>query len=51
MKKKVFTWLVVVFLLFWLITDPRSMATSASSLADGIGQLFRSFIQFLGELG
>ena len=51
MKKKWFTWVVVVFLLFWLITDPQSMATSASSLADGIGELFRSLIAFFGELG
>ncbi len=53
--KKAIPLLVVVFLLFWMFTDPSGLADSAGAAAgqvvDLTGQLFAAVIDFLGALG
>jgi hypothetical protein len=53
--KKLLFWVVIVFLGFWLVTDPNGLADSASSgggnVADVAEKLFRGVIDFLGALG
>ncbi len=53
--KKVVLWVLIVFLGFWLVTDPRGLADSSSSAGSGIWsgaeQLFGSAIDFAGQLG
>lgn len=52
--KKVLIALVVVFLGFWLFTDPSGLADATSSaggqVADWGSTLFRAVIDFFGEL-
>lgn len=53
MKKTVIA-LVVVFVCFWLVTDPRGLAHTTSSTGGGAWgvtqDLFHSLITFLREL-
>jgi hypothetical protein len=53
MKKLVLA-VVVVFLGFWLFTDPDGLANATTSSADaiwgGAQALFSSVIEFIGEL-
>lgn len=55
MKGKVFTWVLVILVLFWLVTDPQGLAESASSLGSTLSswaeQLLSSLIAFARELG
>ncbi len=52
--KKLLLVVVVVFLGFWMFTDPSGLAQVASSGAESIWALaadgFRGIIRFLGEL-
>lgn len=52
--KKALVPLLVVFLGFWLVSDPRGLADTASSGGgrawDATGDVFDSAITFLGEL-
>jgi len=52
--KKVIFWVIVVFLGFWLVTDPRSLANAAEAgggnLWDVTEDLFRGVIRFFGAL-
>jgi hypothetical protein len=53
--KKVVLAGVVVFLVFWLITDPRGLAATSESAAStvwgGARQLFTALIDFATEVG
>ncbi|GAA1997980.1 MULTISPECIES: hypothetical protein [Nocardioides] len=53
--KKVVIALVVVFLGFWMFTDPRGLADAAGGaggqIAAWTGDFFSALIRFVGELG
>lgn len=50
---KVIAGIIVVFLLFWMFTDPSGMARVADSLGgslwDGTTQFFAAVIDFIGS--
>jgi len=52
--KKVIGLVLVVFLGFWLFTDPHGLATTAKTAGgagwDGLSQLFTKVIDFIGDL-
>ncbi|HEY1133345.1 MAG TPA: hypothetical protein VGE77_02110 [Nocardioides sp.] len=52
--KKVILLLLVVFLGFWMFTDPQGLATSArdggGGVWDALVSLFQAIIRFLGAL-
>lgn len=52
--KKVILVVLVVFIGFWLFTDPSGLATTAKEIggagAEGIGALFTKVIDFIGSL-
>ena len=52
--KKVLGVVLVVFLGFWLFTDPHGLATTAKDVGgagwDGLSQLFSRVIDFIGDL-
>lgn len=52
--KKLLLGLVVVFLGFWMFTDPNGLATAASDGAGAVWtmatELFRAIIRFFGAL-
>ncbi|MFT4082073.1 MAG: hypothetical protein QM638_05765 [Nocardioides sp.] len=52
--KKVIIAVLVVFLGFWLFTDPHGLATTAKSAGgagwDGATQMFTKVIDFIGDL-
>ena len=52
--KKLLLALAVVFLGFWMFTDPRGLADAAGTGADaawaGTTQLFQALIRFFGAL-
>jgi len=53
--KKLLFWVVIIFLGFWIVTDPGGLADSASSggsnVADVAEDLFRGVIDFFHALG
>lgn len=53
--KKVVLALVVVFLVFWLMTDPRGLAdtsgSAASAIWGGTQQFFAAVIDFVAAVG
>lgn len=53
--KKVLLVLVVLFLGFWLMTDPSGLADASGSAAGGLWgateQLFGALIDFVAEVG
>lgn len=55
MSKKLVIAVVVVFLGFWMFTDPRGLATTSESAAStvwaGAEQLFGAVIDFVTEVG
>jgi hypothetical protein len=55
MMKKALIALAVVFVLFWMFTDPRGLAEATgdmgSMLATWTQALFTAVIKFAGELG
>ena len=52
--KKLFLALVVVFLGFWMFTDPRGLADAAGTSADATWamttNLFQALIRFIGAI-
>lgn len=52
--KKVILAVLVVFLGFWLFTDPHGLATTAKDVGGagwhGLSQLFAKVIDFIGDL-
>jgi hypothetical protein len=52
--KKVVTVVVIVFLGFWMFTDPHGLAQFTQSTGDSVAgwgqKLFNSLIAFLGDL-
>jgi hypothetical protein len=52
--KRVVTVVVIVFLGFWMFTDPHGLAAFTQATGDSVGgwgqQLFSSLIEFLGDL-
>lgn len=54
MGKKVILVVLVVFLGFWLFTDPHSLATTAKNAGgagwDGLSHLFTQVISFIGDM-
>jgi hypothetical protein len=50
MLKKILPVLLVLFLGFWLVTDPHGLARATRSSADGTSSLFTSLITFLRAL-
>lgn len=53
--KKALVAVLVVFVLFWMFTDPRGLADAtgglASQLASWTEELFTAVIRFAGEMG
>ena len=50
MAKKVVLALVVIFLLFYLISQPRAAAGAASTVLDAIGTAFNALVTFFRAL-
>ena len=50
MAKKVLLALVVIFLVFFLISQPVQAADGARTILDGIGAAFRSIVTFFTRL-
>ena len=55
MKKKPVLAVLVVFVVFWLLTDPSGLAHASESAGSQVmvlaGDLFDALIDFLDELG
>ena len=50
MLKKALPVILVLFLGYWLVTDPHGLARATRSSADGTSNLFTSLITFLRAL-
>jgi len=50
MAKKVLLALVVIFLVFFLVSQPREAADGARTILDGIGSVFSAIVTFFTEL-
>jgi hypothetical protein len=50
MIKKVLTWVIVAFLVFFIAFNPKSAATVAQSLGATIGDIARGFGDFFTNL-
>ncbi len=50
MAKKIVMALVVIFLVFYLVSQPREAADGARTILDAIGSLFRAIVTFFSEL-
>lgn len=48
--KKVVTWLLIAFALFYVITAPESSADTVRSVLDGMADAARQFARFLQSL-
>jgi hypothetical protein len=48
--KKFVTWVLIIFLVFWLFTRPESFANSIGGIWDFFIQLFRSAVRFFNSL-
>ena len=49
-KKKVIGWLVVIFLVFWVVTNPAGSADAVRGVGDALLTFFRSVGEFFGRL-
>ena len=49
-KKKVLGWILVIFLVFWLVTNPAGSADAVRGVGDALLTFFRSVGDFLGRL-
>lgn len=49
-KKRVLGWLVVIFLVFWLVTNPAGSADAVRGVGDALITFFRSVAEFFGRL-
>ena len=49
--KKVLTWLVLAFVIFWLISAPQDAADVTRSAAHGLSAAGQSLMTFFGSLG
>ncbi len=50
MAKKVLLALVVIFLVFFLVSQPREAAGAARTLFDGVGWVFSGLVTFFQNL-
>jgi hypothetical protein len=49
-KRKVIGWLVVIFLVFWLVTNPAGSADAVRDVGEALLSFFRSVGEFFGRL-
>jgi hypothetical protein len=49
-KKRVLGWVVVIFLIFWLVTNPAGSADAVRGVGDALITFFRSVAEFFGRL-
>jgi hypothetical protein len=49
-KKKVLGWLVVIFLVFWLVTNPAGSADAVRGVGNALITFFHSVAEFFGRL-
>lgn len=49
-KKKVLGWLVVIFLVFWLVTNPAGSADAVRGVGEALITFFQSVAEFFGRL-
>jgi len=49
-KKKVLGWLVVIFLVFWLVTNPAGSADAVRNVGEALITFFQSVAEFFGRL-
>ena len=49
-KKKVLGWLVVIFLIFWLVTNPSGSADAVRAVGAALVTFFHSVAEFFGQL-
>ena len=50
MPKKILLWTVVIFVAFYLITQPTSAASAVRTAAAWVGDAFASIVTFLSAL-
>ena len=49
-KKKVLGWLLVIFLVFWVVTNPAGSADAVRNVGEAVVTFFRSVAEFFGQL-
>ena len=49
-KKKGLGWLVVIFLIFWLVTNPSGSADAVRGVGAALVTFFHSVAEFFGRL-
>jgi hypothetical protein len=49
-KRRVIGWIVVIFLIFWLVTNPAGSADAVRGVGDALITFFRSAGEFFGRL-
>jgi hypothetical protein len=49
-KKKVLGWVVVIFLVFWLVTNPSGSADAVRGVGTALITFFHSVGEFFGRL-
>ena len=49
-KRRVIGWIVVIFLIFWLVTNPAGSADAVRNVGDALITFFRSAGEFFGRL-
>ena len=50
MAKKVVLALVVIFLVFYLVSQPRDAADGARTILNAVGSVFRAIVTFFSSL-
>lgn len=50
MPKKILLWTVVIFVVFYVVTQPADAASAVRTAAGWVGTAFSSFITFLSSL-
>ena len=50
MAKKIGLGLLAIFVVFYLVSQPREAADGARTILDAIGSVFRSLVTFFSEL-
>ena len=48
-KKKVLGWLVVIFLVFWVVTNPAGSADAVRGVGEALVTFFHSVAEFFGQ--
>jgi hypothetical protein len=49
-KKKVLGWVAVIFLVFWLVTNPAGTANAVRGVGGALVTFFQSVAAFFGSL-